>query len=331
MRELPPKNSHDVPAIEVKNLTKKYKEVVAVHGLNMKVKKGEIYGFLGPNGAGKTTTLKIIMGLAKPTAGEVFVEGKKLDAETRRNIGFLPEKVSFYDNLNAIQTLEFFAELKNVDKKEIKQILKEIGLQEAAKRIVGSFSKGMIQLVGIAQTMLGNPSLYVLDEPMSGLDARWRKYFKDKLKTLNKAGATIIFSSHILAEVEDICDRVGIIHRGKLVFEGTVLELHKELNLKPKLEIRIEGLRGNIPDELKGMEGVEATASDEWLTVLCDYSSRATVMKTLEEKGLRILDFRTSEPSLEESFDLLLARAEGKNESAENLCGCEERICGQFP
>ncbi|MCX8173307.1 MAG: ABC transporter ATP-binding protein [Thermoplasmata archaeon] len=309
---MPATGSTDVPAIEVRNLTKKYGEVVAVNGLNLKVKKGEVYGFLGPNGAGKTTTLKIIMGLVHPTAGDVLIGGKKPDAEVRRDIGFLPEKMSFYDNLTPTQTLEFFADLKNAEKKEIRQILRDVGLQEAAERRVGGFSKGMGQLLGIAQCMLGSPSLYVLDEPMSGLDARWRKYFKDKLKTINQNGATIIFSSHILAEVEDICDRVGIIHRGRLLFEGTVQELHRHLKLKPKLEIMIEGLAGKVPEELKGMEGIEASASGDWLTVVCDYGSRAAVMSILERKGLKILDFRTSEPSLEESFDLLLASVEGR-------------------
>lgn len=300
-------------AIEVKNLTKRYREVVAVNKLSMSVSKGEIYGFLGPNGAGKTTTLKIIMGLVHPDEGEVLISGRKMDTEIKKKIGFLPEKLSFYDNLTPVEILEFFAELKEADKKDIPVILKDVGLYEAQNRKVKGFSKGMLQLLGIAQAMLGEPKIYVLDEPMSGLDARWRKYFKDKLKMLNKHGVTILFSSHILAEVEDICDRVGIIHKGRLLFEGRVEELQRALSLKPRIEIQIEGLAGRIPEGIKSLEGVaEVSASSDWLSVVCEYSARAEVIKVIERTGLKILDIRTSEPSLEESFDLLLSKVEGR-------------------
>jgi ABC-type multidrug transport system ATPase subunit len=186
--------------IETVDLTKRFKDVLAVDSLSMKVRKGEIFGFLGPNGAGKSTTIKMVMGLFHPTSGSAFINGKLAgpdSVELRRDIGFLPERISFYDNLTPIQTLDFYCELRGADKSVVPSLIKEVGLEHAANRKVGTFSKGMVQLLGVAQAMIGNPSIYIMDEPTGGLDARWVKTVRDKIRTLNEQGATIIFSSHI--------------------------------------------------------------------------------------------------------------------------------------
>ena len=149
--------------IETKNLTKRFGEVLAVDALNINVRQGEIYGFLGPNGAGKTTTVKMILGLMHPTKGEVRINGVLMhpdNVEVKKEIGYLPERVSFYSNLTPIQTLNFFCELKDADKSIVPELLQEVGLQDAATRKVGTFSKGMVQLLGFAQAMIGSPSIY---------------------------------------------------------------------------------------------------------------------------------------------------------------------------
>jgi len=189
--------------VETRDITKRFKDVLAVDSLSMKVRKGEIYGFLGPNGAGKSTTIKMIMGLFHPTSGMAFINGKPADSgsvELRRDIGFLPERISFYDNLTPVQTLNFYCELRGVDRSVVPSLIRDVGLETAANRKVGTFSKGMVQLLGLAQAMIGTPSIYIMDEPTGGLDARWVKSVRDRLRVLNEQGATIVFSSHILSE-----------------------------------------------------------------------------------------------------------------------------------
>lgn len=301
--------------IETRNISKRFKDVQAVDSLSMKVRKGEIYGFLGPNGAGKSTTIKMIMGLFHPTSGEALINGKLVDGggvELRRSVGFLPERISFYDNLTPIQTLNFFCELRGVDKSVVPSLLKEVGLEDAANRKVGTFSKGMTQLLGVAQAMIGNPTIYIMDEPTGGLDARWVKMVRDKLKSLNEQGATIVFSSHILSEVEALCDRVAIIDKGRLVAEDTIENISDRLKIKHRLWIRSPSLNNQVPSWIRDIKEIEdATAKDDTLTITCDASARMDVMTALKARGLEIADFRTIEPSLEEAFVRLLSGKEG--------------------
>ena len=175
--------SSDLFGIEINNLTKKFKDVTAVNQVSFNVRKGEIFGFLGPNGAGKTTTIKAMLGLIHTDTGEIKINGfdiVKNNKEALEKIGYLPETISFYENLTPVQTLNFFCEMKGQDKSIVKPLLKEVGLEDALGKKVGAFSKGMRQLLGIAQTMVGNPSIYILDEPMAGLDARWVKIVRIK-------------------------------------------------------------------------------------------------------------------------------------------------------
>jgi len=294
-------------AIETRNLSKRYKDVQAVDSLYMSVKRGEIYGFLGPNGAGKTTTIKMIMGLVRPTRGNIFLNGVRIDdgfdVEHRRLTGYLPEQVAFYRNLTPVQTLNFFCELKGVDKSIVVPLIEEVGLTSAIHRKVGTYSKGMVQLLGIAQAMIGNPSVYIFDEPMGGLDARWVKVTRDKIRNLNKQGATVLFSSHILSEVQALCDRVAIIDEGKLLAVDTVPNLSKKLHIMPQLEITVPGLGGRIPEAVLNVPGVEtAEAEGDKLLVTCDTDARMDVLTALKEAGVEIRDFRTIDPSLEDTF-----------------------------
>jgi len=294
-------------AIETRNLSKRFKDVQAVDSLYMSVKRGEIYGFLGPNGAGKTTTIKMIMGLIQPTHGNIFLNGIRIDdgfnVEHRRHTGYLPEQVAFYRNLTPVQTLNFFCELKGVDRSIVVPLIDEVGLTGAIHRKVGTYSKGMVQLLGIAQAMIGDPSVYIFDEPMGGLDARWVKVTRDKIRNLNKQGATVLFSSHNLSEVQALCDRVAIIDEGKLLAVDTVPNLSKRLHIMPQLEITVPGLGGRVPEAVFNVPGVEtAEAEGDKLLVTCDTDARMDVMTALKEAGVEIRDFRTIEPSLEDAF-----------------------------
>jgi ABC-type multidrug transport system ATPase subunit len=297
-------------SIEINNLTKHFKSVKAVNNVSFSVRTGEIYGLLGPNGAGKTTTIKAILGLINMNSGSIKINGfdiNKQGIDARASVGFLPERVAFYNNLTPLQTMNFFCELWGVDKSVVRPLIKEVGLEEAINRKVGTFSKGMVQLLGVAQVMIGNPPVYILDEPMSGLDARWVKTIREKIKMLNEQGATILFSSHILSEVENICDRVAIINRGKLIAEDTVTNLNKYLRIKPRLEISIPGLNGKIPESIKTIKGVEATdAKGDILILTCESSAKSYIISALQKTGLKIDNIKTKEPTLEDAFVKLI-------------------------
>jgi len=300
--------------IEIKNLTKRYKDVKAVDNLSFNVRKGEIFGFLGPNGAGKTTTIKALLGLIHINNGSIKINNMDIykdGIKIKKEIGFLPERISFYDNLTPVQTLNFFCELKGVDKSIVPSLVKDVGLEDAMNRKVGTFSKGMVQLLGVAQALIGNPSIYILDEPTAGLDARWVKIVRDKIKMLKERGATVIFSSHILSEVEALCDRVAIINKGKLIAEDTVTNLSRYLHMKPRLEITIKGLNGKVPGVISNLQGIDtAEAKGDTLFITCEPQIRAKVISSLEAAGFIIDNIKTIEPSLEDTFIKLI---EGDN------------------
>jgi ABC-2 type transport system ATP-binding protein len=299
-------------AIDVDGLTKIFNGFKAVDDVSFRVKHGEIFGFLGPNGAGKTTTIKSILGLIHVDSGRVRINGfdvRKKGREVKKFIGYVPERIAFYDNLTSLQTLYFFCDLKNEDRSLAFSLLKEVGLEKDADKKVGAFSKGMVQLLGIAQAMIGNPSIYILDEPMIGLDARWVKIIRDKIKMLNENGATVLFSSHILSEVQNLCDRVAIINKGKLIAEDTMSNLNRYLKIKPRLEIFLPGLNGKVPDVIPKLENVESVeAKGDKLLVTCEADIRVQVISALKEKGFTIKDIRTIEPSLEEVFMKLISK-----------------------
>jgi ABC-2 type transport system ATP-binding protein len=215
-------------AIEIRELAKSYSvgfwrkaERVGLRGLSLDVQEGEIFGCLGPNGAGKTTTLKILMGLIFPTSGNARILGYPIgDPRVKRQIGFLPEQPYFYDYLTAMELLEYYAALSEVDTKHrrtrAEAMLAKVGLAEAANMQLRKFSKGMLQRVGIAQAIVHDPKVVFLDEPMSGLDPVGRREVRDLIQSLNDEGKTVFFSTHILSDAEALCDRVAVLHKGEL-------------------------------------------------------------------------------------------------------------------
>lgn len=211
--------------LEVKNIVKFLAKKKILKDVSFSVEAGEIYGFLWPNGAGKTTTMKSIMGLIEPESGEIKVFGEKwLTKKAKEKIGFMPENTYLYKHLTGREFLKFngkffWLEWKQLDQR-VEELLKRVGLQEAGDKYLHSYSKGMLQRVGLAQSIINKPKLVFLDEPMSGLDPIGRKMVKDLLVSLREEGTTVFFNTHILADVESICDRVSIIHQGNLIVEG---------------------------------------------------------------------------------------------------------------
>jgi ABC-2 type transport system ATP-binding protein len=224
-----------VNALEIRDLEVRYrtgfwknKVVKGLTGLSLDVREHEIFGFLGPNGAGKTTTLKALVGLNRPSSGSIRIFGEPAsEPSARSKLGFLPEQPYFYDHLNAAELLTFYGELSGiqVDRDHVDTMLRRVGLDPDNRTQLRKYSKGMLQRLGIAQAMLHNPPLLILDEPMSGLDPMGRRDIRDLIQSFKDEGKTVLFSTHILSDAEAVCDRVGVIHKGKLRGIATVAEL----------------------------------------------------------------------------------------------------------
>ena len=221
-------NSKEVVRIE--RVSRRFGEVIAVDGLTLSLGRGEIMGFLGANGAGKTTTIKMLLGLIRPSSGMVEVlSGDPSDAKVRAKIGYMPEIAYYYPYLNARELLSFYGGLCGMDGKTIRvrmdELLETVGLADAAKRPLKTYSKGMLQRAGIAQALLHNPDLLVLDEPFTGLDPLARIHFRELMHRLREEGKSIFFSSHELGETELLCDKVAIMKNGRAVYHGPVHQL----------------------------------------------------------------------------------------------------------
>lgn len=208
--------------LETKNLTKKFKGEVAVDSINLKIRKASIYGFLGPNGSGKSTTLKVITGLLYPTSGEIIIEGHKWSRKDLNDIGALIESPALYGNLTARENLKVHTTLLNIEGSKIEDVLNIVGLRNTGKKLAGQFSLGMKQRLGIAIALLNDPKLLILDEPMNGLDPVGIEDLRKLIKSLKDKGITIIFSSHILSEVAQLAEEIGIIYKGKLTYQNKI-------------------------------------------------------------------------------------------------------------
>jgi Cu-processing system ATP-binding protein len=231
------------PVIECHGLTKRHGELTRLDALDLTVKEGEVLALLGHNGAGKTTTMKLILGLISPSAGSLSVLGGAPDgphAETlRRRLGYLPENVNFYEQLTGHEVLAYFARLKRVDRRQVDELLERVGLAEAANRRVKTYSKGMRQRLGLAQALLGEPQLLLLDEPTTGLDPAATRDFYETVRELRERGCTVLLSSHVLPGVEPYIDRALILGAGRCLALGSLDELRRQAALP--LTIRARG------------------------------------------------------------------------------------------
>ena len=217
-------------AVGIDGVSRAFGDVKAVDGLSLSLAPGEIVGFLGTNGAGKTTTIKMITGLLRPDAGKVSVfGGDPSDPTVRARIGYMPEVATYYPYLNARELLAFYGGICGLDAKSVRErtdsLLESVGLADAAKRPLRTYSKGMLQRAGIAQALLNDPDLLVLDEPFTGLDPLARIHFRELLRSLREKGKAVFFSSHELGETELLCDRVAIMKKGRCVYQGPVKDL----------------------------------------------------------------------------------------------------------
>ena len=310
-------------AIEIENLTKDYpfgflhlKKKRSLEGLTMRVEQGEIFGFLGPNGAGKSTTIKLLIGLIFPTAGTARILGKPIsDITMHQHIGYLPEQPYFYDYLTAAELLDYFArfhELPDAERRErVAQMLKKVGLETAGKIQLRKYSKGMLQRVGLAQAILHDPQVVILDEPMSGLDPVGRREVRDIILELKRDGKTVMFSTHILSDAEMLCDRVGVIVGGKLRGVGAPDEI---VGMKPVgMEILFEFAgcehaadppsksEGGAPKSLGLLLSKATKTGTRYRMQVAEQELYATV-EQLRSAGARILSVTQIKATLEEYF-----------------------------
>jgi ABC-2 type transport system ATP-binding protein len=299
--------------VETKNLTKRYREKLAVNSLNLTVQEGEVFGFLGPNGAGKTTTILMLLGLTEPTSGLVSVCGfnpTHQSLEVKRRVGYLPESPGFYDDISAKENLLYMARLNRIPEDEARrrttQVLDQVGLPDDARRLVREFSRGMKQRLGIAEVLVKNPKAINLDEPTLGIDPDGAIRILELIKSLNREhGLTVMLSSHQLQQVQEICSRVGIIVKGKLIVQGQMDDLGKSI-LKGRqwnFLLEVSGNTDGLERDLQSIPGVDEIEprSHGWF-LRCTQDVRGEVVSLVTRKGVRLLQLRSEDPTLEEIY-----------------------------
>lgn len=303
--------------IEIENLSKDYevgflrkRQVRALDGLSLTVEAGEIFGFLGANGAGKTTTLKLLMRLIYPTGGSARILGQNInDVQMHARIGYLPENPYFYDYLTARELLDYCAELfgytKSEREKRTEAALSSVKLdQKAWDKQLRKFSKGMLQRVGLAQALVNEPEIVFLDEPMSGLDPVGRREVRDLIASLRSRGTTVFMCSHILSDIEVLCDRVGVMRRGKLAEVGRLEELRQRAGERNRIEIMIAGVEAAaVRRELPSLEGAQVAPSPGGARVEVDDERDVdAVLAATRKAGGRLVSVQPVKHSLEELF-----------------------------
>jgi ABC-2 type transport system ATP-binding protein len=298
--------------IKTSALIKKYGEVIAVDGIDLNIQQGEIYGFLGPNGAGKTSTIMMLLGVSSPTSGEIYLFNERYTPDRldlRRRIGVVPEKHprGMWTWMTGVEYLELFADLFRVRNagRRIVCLLQQVGLTEAADRKIVGYSRGMLQKLSIVRALLPDPDMLFLDEPISGLDPIGIRQIRDLVIAKNREGRTIFISSHLLSEMEKVCHRIAVIHRGRLMAEDTTDKLLLKLSSAKDIELDFE----NVPEELIGDIGalefvIDCSIQDG--TVMVKVPTEGDYRKPLSEflikKGLIPLRLAEKRLSLEEAF-----------------------------
>jgi ABC-2 type transport system ATP-binding protein len=295
--------------IETAGLTKQYGKFTAVSSLDLNIQKGEVYGLLGPNGSGKTTTILMLLGLTEPTKGQLSVLGLdpvRQPLQVKARVGYLPDEVGFYDNLTARENLIYIAKLNGLKpdeyNKRIDEALARVGLSDVADNRVKTFSRGMRQRLGVAELLLKRPEIIIMDEPTLGLDPEAAHEFLQTILELKKEGITILLSSHLLHQVQTVCDRVGLFRHGKKVLEGTVAELAKKvLGQTHRIMLTVASPPDNLNTLLQNLPGVVSVkqpAPNEFV-LEATTDLRADAAKTVIEAGGKLLKLDVEQVNLD--------------------------------
>ena len=303
---------HSHPAIEITGLRKEYGRKVALHDLSLTVQPGEVFGFLGPNGAGKTTTIKILLGLVRPTSGEARIYGTPAtQPEARRHVGYLPENFRFQDWLTGTELLELHADLADLSRDErarrIPEVLRLVGLADRGDDRIKSYSKGMTQRIGLAQAIVHNPRLVLLDEPTSALDPIGRRDVRDLIRGLAARGMTVFLNSHLLSEVEMVCDRVAIIDQGRVVQSGRLDDL---IGGTPELSISVDRVDRDLLTILSRFGEVVAYDDTTVRLAVDDTAVASVIADVLPRSGYRVFSLAPVQRSLEDVFMSLVQGGE---------------------
>lgn len=307
------------PVIELTDLTKKYGSYMAVDALNLCVDKGEIFGLLGPNGAGKSTTILMMLGLTEPSSGSVKVCGINSTThpiEVKRKVGYLPEDVGFYDDRDGLENLVYTARLNSIPlseaKEKAKQLLDKVGLSEHVGKKTGKYSRGMRQRLGLADVLIKNPEVIILDEPTSGIDPSGVREFMNLIVSLSREeGITVLFSSHHLHQVQQVCDRVGIFVKGKLIAEGDTRSLSQQLYAGEPYVIKVgiaapyeENRLQAVLKQLGDLPGVvDAGRKEELLTVRCREDITPVIARIVVESGCGLNFLQKAEYGLDDIYN----------------------------
>ncbi len=307
------------PVIVVHNLTKRYRnwrggDKIALDGLTLEVPPGEIYGFLGPNGAGKTTLIKLLIGLIAPTAGDGTILGHPLGSvAARRRLGVLPESPYFYEYLRGEELLDYYGRLFGLPaderRRRVEGLLKQVGLWDSRRLAVRKYSRGMLQRLGLAQALINDPDLVILDEPAGGLDPIGRRELRDILLQLRDRGKTVFLSSHILAEVETVCDRIAILRDGRLAAVGRIGDLLAESR---EMELTVHGIDGRLPARLAGIPGIQVQHGPQaTLIILPEQRFVYPAIEAVQQAGGQIVSLGAKRERLEDLFVKLVGPSEG--------------------
>ena len=298
--------------IKTVDLTMKYGEMYAIQQINIDLEEGDLFGFIGPNGAGKTTTMRIIATLLNPTSGDAFVCGNSVltkPAETRRLVGYMPDFFGVYDDMKVIEYLEFFAAAYRIGgaerRRRCNEMLEIVDLDFKRDAFANTLSRGQTQRLGLARVLLHDPSVLLLDEPLSGLDPRARIEMRDLLRRLSKTGKTIIVSSHILPELADICNKIGIIDRGVMTVNTTVADVMRQVRERIVLHVKVAQRQQEalvLLEQQRDVSSVIETDGTLVVTLQDDVSEYSTLARLLIEAGHDLLLFREEEVNLEAAF-----------------------------
>jgi ABC-2 type transport system ATP-binding protein len=300
------------PAIRTMSLTKRYGTLTALDQLNLELESGDVFGFIGPNGAGKSTTMKILAGLLQPSSGAAEVLGKNVMLNgdfVRRNVGYMPDFFGSYEDLTVTEYLEFFAAAYGIPRRQRKRIVGDVleltDLKDKADALTDSLSRGMTQRLSLARVLVHDPPILLLDEPASGLDPRARIEIRELLKELQRLGKTILVSSHILSELGEFCNKLGIIERGKLIVAGTVEELMSRARAGTVISVKVVGDAGPAIAALKTdrrIDNVDSSNGELMVTLTDPTLHHAFIVELLVSRGIQLHSVAPHQLKLEDVF-----------------------------